>query len=75
MCTINRKEEKKTNRNLICTERGKETHIHSVHTLLYKNQARTQTFGWGGGQDFEKLDQNLKFPQIVKKGGKRGKFT
>ena len=25
-----------------------------------------------GGQDFEKLDQNLKFPQIVKKGGKRG---
>ena len=29
----------------------------------------------GGGQDFEKLDQNLKFPQIVKKGGKRGNFT
>ena len=25
----------------------------------------------GGGQDFEKLDQNLKFPQIVKRG-KRG---
>ena len=34
-------------------------------------QARTQTFGWGGGQDFEKVDQNFKFPQIVKKGGKR----
>ena len=29
----------------------------------------------GGGQDFEKLDQNLKFPQIVKKGEKRGNFT
>ena len=29
----------------------------------------------GGGQDFEKMDQNLKFPQIVIKGGKRGKFT
>ena len=29
----------------------------------------------GGGQDFEKLDQNLKFPQIVKRGDKRVKFT
>ena len=27
---------------------------------------------WLGGQDFEKLDQNLKFPQIVKKGGRGG---
>ena len=24
----------------------------------------------GGGQDFEKLDQNFKFPQIVTKGKK-----
>ena len=30
--------------------------------------------GAGGGQDFEKLDQNLKFPQIVKKGGKEGEI-
>ena len=48
MCTNNRKEERKTNKNLICTERGKETHIHSVYTGLYKNQStfslRTHSF-------------------------------
>ena len=37
-------------------------------------QARTQTFGWGGGQDFEKLDQNFKVPPNRKKGREEGEI-